>query len=1123
MGTDVEGWTWSRNSASSGTALESQSASGIIDTQDSAWANFTTTGLPEGKTPATITEEEAEEYWEDMTAKDKVEYYEAWEKANPKGDIEEDLEFYEELNVDVDDLLAFKSYNGEKVVNIQNPRTHDYTEGETVTEDEYGKTDTKVLMLRNNHSSANGDFIGTALKYTSTTTVTVDAGTTAKFSVWVKTANLRDLNNDRVVDKGAYIQITHALGSKSQAPLVIKNINTAGVTENNGWVQYNFALKASPFASSSFSIVLGLGMGGGTNRLEYVNGVAYFDDITFETLEDYTPATGTKVVGTEDQKIYSQDEAEAVNRTFTIDFTTNLENWMMDKTDANPDGTYILDNKYLTTDTTQNRWQFGATTEERSGKPYSSVAGNNPYVPTLGNGFNGEDDFVGVFSNVATALNDPDNDFARAHYNAIFAGHDYLTNEKALVLYSARGAAYTAKSPTFNLKQDEKMLFSFFVKTSDMEGISGAGVKLVDNESNPTLSALDTTTAVKIEAGTNKDVHDGWVQCFYFVHNDSGMAINGLYFEFTFGPTTIIDTPKDSYQSGFAVFTKFEHKIMSDSEFDSAVSGSYAQRVVLEGKYSQPTGDSGFGTPVLSEVMDIEKGYALPTEYTGVYSDSVLVGGNSTITNSYTEKYENSEETFAKAGLLNRENSKNNAAYSTILTRLGGSDWNSVFGDPGRGATATQPLVIENNKENKAYGFVGTASSVAANNFTAVALRVKVSGANTKASVYLIDTSTENFDVMTVSRNVTYWYDDDGNVLSKDPSADDFSVKNHTAFKKQLNGLYKANPTWEKYSTLSEEYQNAYFANLQAYEVDKNNNLLLDGATTYDYNDDWKHDGNDGVAFYSYNKDEKWAYAYSNNTTKVFDFSKVNVDAENPTLSPRYSSAVSNAFAVTEIGDTKGNWAEVIFYLRAGENAKNYRLEVWNGTRDGVASTGNGFVAFDSWSGASESDVDTWLANETKDMEENANFFQSVFSFYDHAQYLRYDENIDYNTVGDNYKTYSSSANTEATAYFYTESTTKVVSNDTEFKTYYTYANYSMLDKVQSADPVEEEDDTTDDTEDEDNSANVWLLASSIIVAAVLVLAVASLIVRKVAENVRRKRGVIVKNTTRLKKEKKTK
>jgi hypothetical protein len=55
--TSVTGWTRSVNSATSGTALSSKAASGIIDTQDEAWADLTTSKLD--KAASALSEDEA--------------------------------------------------------------------------------------------------------------------------------------------------------------------------------------------------------------------------------------------------------------------------------------------------------------------------------------------------------------------------------------------------------------------------------------------------------------------------------------------------------------------------------------------------------------------------------------------------------------------------------------------------------------------------------------------------------------------------------------------------------------------------------------------------------------------------------------------------------------------------------------------------------------------------------------------------------------------------------------------------------------------------------------------------------------------------------------------------------
>ena len=645
------------------------------------------------------------------------------------------------------------------------------------------------------------------------------------------------------------------------------------------------------------------------------------------------------------------------------------------------------------------------------------------------------------------------------------------------------------------------MLYSFFVKTSEMDGLTGATIKLVDNESNPSI-ALDSTTVSKIEID-EKDIHDGWVQCFFFVHNDSGMDIKDLHFEFSYGPTAIIDTAKTSYKEGFAVFTNFQTKEMTKEEFDCAASNDTAKAIILNGEINVPSGDSGFSTPVLSELMDIENGYALPTDYTGVYNDSVLVGGTSKATNGNPN-----------AGLLDSEYKAN---YTTLLNGF------DPFSDPVYAMDATRPLVIQSSE--KAYGFVGASKSVSMNSTTAISLRVKVSAGAT-ANVYLVDTKSENASVLSVERGITYWYDEDGNILSKNPASTDekFSERLHTAFIKQSNGLYKVNPTWEHAKSVDAD---AYYANLAAYEYDeKSGNLLLDSKTTYAYSDDWKHDGNDGYAFYGAEKNADGkvvsAYAYSNKTTKVIDLSTV------ANLKARYEAKTSNGLSVT-IGDTNGCWAEVIFYVTAGSTAKSYRLEVWNGSRDASQehTSTTGFVAFDVWSvNSTGDDVTNWLADAKEANEtESENYFENVFSFYDSAQYLRYDATLDHNEVGDAFASYVSAGDgSEEVAYLYEEATN--TKDELTYKTYTTYANFAPAETTQDADPVKDDsNDTNDDgNDDEDDSDfNVWMLASSIAVAAVLLFTVISLLVRKIRDNLRRKRGVIVQPTTRLKKDKKTK
>ena len=181
-------------------------------------------------------------------------------------------------------------------------------------------------------------------------------------------------------------------------------------------------------------------------------------------------------------------------------------------------------------------------------------------------------------------------------------------------------------------------------------------------------------------------------------------------------------------------------------------------------------------------------------------------------------------------------------------------------------------------------------------------------------------------------------------------------------------------------------------------------------------------------------------------------------------------------------------------------------MDVWIGARDGsVKNPAGSHVIFDSYF-PDEVTVDTFtaLADLRKEAIKADNtmgsYFESVFSFFDSAKFLRYDGTADKNNVGNAYdETYHSSDYTEGVAYLAYKNVTKA---DFEI-----YADYALSETTVTPDPIED-DDTTDDTDTTTGeTTNVWLLASSIAIAAVLLLAVVSLIVRKVLKGARRRKG----------------
>ena len=185
------------------------------------------------------------------------------------------------------------------------------------------------------------------------------------------------------------------------------------------------------------------------------------------------------------------------------------------------------------------------------------------------------------------------------------------------------------------------------------------------------------------------------------------------------------------------------------------------------------------------------------------------------------------------------------------------------------------------------------------------------------------------------------------------------------------------------------------------------------------------------------------------------------------------------------------------FFIKTGETAKNYRLEIWSGARNNAKTEGmpqNAYVIVDS---RNIGTLNETVFNDNLNAREDdaTDSFKSVFSFFDTAKFLRYNKEMDSNNVGNSYDNYAQSAKTEGIAY---------LTYQTENK-FETYVDFTLSESPVSTDPAEDEDDTQDDTTE--SNVNIWLLASSITIAAVLVLAVISLIIRKAFKSARKKRN----------------
>jgi hypothetical protein len=269
---------------------------------------------------------------------------------------------------------------------------------------------------------------------------------------------------------------------------------------------------------------------------------------------------------------------------------------------------------------------------------------------------------------------------------------------------------------------------------------------------------------------------------------------------------------------------------------------------------------------------------------------------------------------------------------------------------------------------------------------------------------------TDRQTTLSIGSELIYWYDKDGNICTEDP-AEKSSV---VAFKLDAKtGLYTANKNWSGYASLTEAQKTGYFANLSNYEKDSatGNLLVKEGGSAHTYNNEdytWNRE-----AFYA--KDGKY-YADKNYKTLVYNLADVSA------LEARYTANAKQdlSFVVTGTGD----WQTVTFYIHTGDVAKNYRLEVWSGTRDGkTVNAKDSFVIFDTNSpidstNTAESNFKTYTGLvDTNDAAVKSSF-ESVFSYFDSASFLRYASELDVDKVGNLYEnSYTYADQTSGVAY----------------------------------------------------------------------------------------------------------
>ncbi len=1222
---------WSESTGSG--ASSSDSASGILNTTAENWNKLTDRDLPQAMWDNDALDTDDDDYIDynatpfDLPLRDPasaITENEDEDEDDPSDDyiFDEDAEYianpythnYRWVTENGQDVLYDAA--GNKVTYFED-EDGDYYTTENFEAD--SKIESNVLMIHNYVE----DEQGTQTYYSSSTTLTLEANTAAKLSVWVKTSDLYYVNwkGERLASDdqhGAYIELAQSVGGTSLDVFRIENIDTeilnpyseetGWANGNNGWVQYNIYVSACDYAETTITLTLGLGRA--SNYI--VEGYAFFDDITYEKylntaemveaaggeesfdgiVNDPDLTTTCNLLSTDEEKIFRVDKEKFNDGDTVVEHYSSKYNYYVDLAIASQ----LEEGQRSDVTLTSGNLSSGLTVDEdgfisSKNNGQASYIGLNEktygttYIPSAVNINSDEDVIANLLVTPAEAwTSEIDGKYQSIIDEALKTAADLPGAEEGastLLMLSARGAAYETviTDPSFVFEANEDRvedfkIVSFWMKTSELDGKASVSVsaRQTGKTSNSSSFEVDSTTVEEVTINDIENVYNGWVQCHALV---SCSVEEETSFELVvnYGATTIKGTTRSDYRGGWAALTNVSVINVDEEQFGYADSETRAASLTISSATAeQAPFDEAFGNG-----NEIDTEIARPASYNGVNGGSASTGMG--LDADYNDPYQ-ATNTYEYAGLINKDNREAYAeTYAELLATLDssplsalfGSDttWNEVFG------TATQPLLIANTVREFAetnqiynYGYLGADTTLSADSYTAVSVRVKVSE-GAIATVYLVDPSTKStlsFD----TPKYTFWYDEDGNVLKGEPDEDATrdEMRANIAYTLLKNGLY-------------DDGNGNYFANL--YNLGRE--YYEETASYYDENgkpvtfDELDSDAvyystADKTAYaphYLVTSDGDRVYAYTGSgvgNAATYNYFVVNEDGDqvidksltiktfDTTVAvPRYTQPQTNtpySFTIDAVANPElaGKWITVNFFIHNGSESKNYRLEMWSGTRDSRTTEGveeGSYVLFDTSNvSIDQSTYDSLIAKYEDDII--AEYREQLMSKVEGIQFDSNDENIayyealakehditvdlyDYSAQYYTYTLYDSAtyipfnaetAEEDQTGYDYSYSEygeqLAVLRIDESTKSgtpmLNMFVDYSTTDKditLASASDVTDDEDT-DDTTTATDDTNVWLLASSIIMVAAILVAIAVLLLRDLRKKFKR-RPQVSKNT----------
>lgn len=844
-----------------------------------------------------------------------------------------------------------------------------------------------------------------------------------------------------------------------------ESLNLTEEVSSNGWLKYTIYVNACDFASSTISINLGLGDSQNSQKVtgyaffddvevkKFIDftdeGCSFNDEIKAKIYDTNTDESARKssycsLVSEADDKIFIADKE--VRKKNDLRYSDRFY-YLIDLASENVEG--AEEKTFIPFGSASLNAALALSVEESGGKTYVSSSNNEATVTGLTittqencvlpdemkktGGRPTYNDLIGIYGSEHAEFKKEDfgsntgnKDFRdlSGRLNSSLSGDKGLKalskfgneNGNMLVILSAYGASYTATLEnketadlfTVNGYKTENSanykIISFWVKTSDMSGNTAATVALIDKEDkdNKASFTIDTTDK-ETNIGENKDIYSGWVQCFFFVHNDTETE-KEFKLEFSFGNQNIASASATSYAAGWVAIANMQSLDVTEDVFKLVSEGDYSKKL----EFTEEDENTGKVFDEANGMSNVKTGVAAPSAYKGVNGGSSYVSGK-TFGDDY-DKQNNPKNGIT--GLINRDSFEKykNAleiakAFNPSITDATGA-WNEVFGKD-----CYQPLIIvdslrtyhdraQANADNfkqyyvlkngeykpvtelpeeeqvfdedetyysaaqlvKNYGYIGESKSLSSGSYTTVSVKVKVSG-DAVAYVYLVEPSTG--DVMKFETpKYTFFYDTEGNVLSEefDSEWNETEHRNAIVYTLRDDGLYedKDGKIFANLYNLTTRFKYAKFENNTFYQKSENGDY-----ERVDYDD-----LQDGVLYYSLENgeyklashylvvDEQRLYEYDSSSAKYYYMveGKRGVEVNNFSAGiARYSAAeeASNPEYSVEITDTEGKWVTVNFIIHTGNNEKEYRLELWSGKRgetgvtNGEDTSVNGAVAFD--------------------------------------------------------------------------------------------------------------------------------------------------------------------------------